>query len=113
DISEALLEIRRLQVVGDAATQEEGGRLVKAWADNLMCIFPDVASAQRAARRIVAAIPSGAGIGYGRILDLGSDLQGADVIAACKLGEDVAGPGEVLLTPAAQAATSPAEEVFL
>ena len=48
------------------------------------------------------------GIGYGDMLDLEEDLFGLEVNLASKLGEDLAKPGEALLTPTAAAALSPA-----
>jgi class 3 adenylate cyclase len=41
------------------------------------------------------------GIGHGKLLDLDGDLFGLEVNLASKLGEDLARPGEVLLTPSA------------
>ena len=44
------------------------------------------------------------GIGYGRILNIADhDLFGDEVNLASKLGEDIAGMGEILLTSAARA----------
>ncbi|HET7747160.1 MAG TPA: hypothetical protein VFM29_07650, partial [Vicinamibacteria bacterium] len=47
------------------------------------------------------------GIGYGDVLDLDQDMFGLEVNLASKLGEDLAEPGEALLTPGAAAALSP------
>ena len=44
------------------------------------------------------------GIGYGEVLDLEKDVFGLEVNLASKLGEDLAKPGEALLTPSAAAA---------
>ena len=47
------------------------------------------------------------GIGYGEMLRIGdADIFGAEVNAACKLGEDVAKSSEILLTGAASRETS-------
>ncbi|MCU0606728.1 MAG: adenylate/guanylate cyclase domain-containing protein [Candidatus Edwardsbacteria bacterium] len=47
----------------------------------------------------------GVGLGYGPMLRIGdSDVFGAEVNAASKLGEDVAGPGDVLVTANVRAA---------
>ena len=44
------------------------------------------------------------GIGYGDVLRVGDhDVWGREVNAASKLGEDTAGPNEILVTGAAQA----------
>ncbi|MBE7436968.1 MAG: adenylate/guanylate cyclase domain-containing protein [Spirochaetales bacterium] len=46
------------------------------------------------------------GLGYGKVLKIGDhDVFGAEVNAASKLGEDTAGPGEILVTGAVQEAT--------
>jgi class 3 adenylate cyclase len=42
------------------------------------------------------------------VLDLDGDVFGAEVNLASKIGEDLARPGEVLLTPGAADALSPA-----
>lgn len=98
-----------------------GGRLVKLEADSLLLAFPDAGRACRAALSIVAALrrldrgrPTSErvtfsyGIGFGEVLDLGSDLLGLEVNLASKLGEDRARRGEILLTPGAVAALPPA-----
>ena len=38
------------------------------------------------------------GLGWGQVLRVGDDVFGAEVNSASKLGEDVAGPGEILMT---------------
>jgi len=47
-------------------------------------------------------------VGFGDVLDLDGDAFGAEVNLASKIGEDLARPGEVLLTPGAADALSPA-----
>jgi adenylate cyclase len=101
-IAHELLTIRRMQLAATPIITAHAGRLVKADADNLFCLFPDVAQALAAALEIVAVTPSSAGIGFGRILDLGDDLFGDEVNRASKLGEDIAEHGEVLLSEAAK-----------
>lgn len=105
-IAAALLEIRRLQRITWGMTQAHGGRVVKACADNLYCVFDTVADAVAAAEAVLTLASAAAGVGFGRILLLDGDLFGAEVNAASRLGEDVAEAGQVLLTPAAQAALS-------
>jgi class 3 adenylate cyclase len=93
-----------------------GGRLVKVEADSLMLCFPDPAAACRGVlaveaglRRLNRGRPANErlrfsyGIGYGELLELEKDLFGLEVNLASKLGEDLAKPGEALLTPAAAA----------
>ncbi len=94
------------------------GILFKQPADNLFVSFRDPADAVRCAvevHRTTAAYNVGhdpnlriavsIGIGYGEVLRLGDeDCFGAEVNYAFKLGEDIAGPNETLLTENAYAA---------
>ena len=112
-----LLMIHQMQMVATPSIEKHRGLLVKAEADNLFCLFDDGIDAVRAGSDIVERLntvnlllPEGRrlyasiGIGYGRILNIGDeDLFGDEVNLASKLGEDVAGPGEILLTSAAHA----------
>lgn len=124
-IIEYLLVIRRLRALATTIVAERGGDIVKSEADNLFCVFPDVAVAVDASREIVAgvraanvALPANEelylsiGIGFGRVVLIGGeDVMGNEVNLACKLGEDVADHGQVLLTEAARAALPDAEAV--
>jgi adenylate cyclase len=97
-----------------------GGTVLQAEADNVWCLFPAVDVAVRflddAAPRLEAAnstLPEeramhmSAGVGFGSIMHVEDhDFYGDEVNRAGKLGEDIAGPGEVLLTAAARAAAS-------
>lgn len=110
-----LLMIHQMKLFAVPCIQEFGGRVVKAEADNLFCLFEDVSQAVEASLELVhrlntvnVLLPAdrklyvSIGIGYGRILDIGGcDLFGSEVNLASKLGEDVAGQGQVLLTTAA------------
>jgi adenylate cyclase len=112
-----LAMIRRMNLIAQPAIKAARGRVVKIEADNIFAVFPDVPQALTAARRIDlalgrqnAALPAdwdvhvGIGIGYGKLLMVGRhDLFGSELNLASKLGEDVAGPGQVLLTDAARA----------
>jgi class 3 adenylate cyclase len=52
------------------------------------------------------------GLGHGRMLRIGDhDVFGAEVNAAGKLGEDIAGAGEILVTAALKAAVEPMDGV--
>jgi adenylate cyclase len=109
--------IRRLHVLVAPIIRRAGGRIVKTDADNVFAVFPDVPPALQAARRLASEIERNnavlpkdwdlhvsIGIGYGDLLMVGShDFYGSELNLAAKLGEDLAGPGEVLLTAAARA----------
>lgn len=110
-----LLMIHQMQGLAAPSVSSHRGLLVKAEADNLFCLFHDVADAVRASRDIVERLNTvnlllpesrrlyaSIGIGYGRILNVDDqDLFGDEVNLASKLGEDVAGRGAILLTGAA------------
>lgn len=112
-----LLMIRQMHRVCCPAIAEHGGTVVKTEADNLFCLFPDVASAQAAALDIVHRLETvnvllpedrhlyaSVGIGWGRILIIdGHDLFGDEVNLACKLSEDIAEKNEILFTECAHA----------
>jgi len=102
--------IRRMQVATAPIVRACGGEVVKFEADNLMAVFPDVPEAVEAALRMHAAFPVGIGaegaaigVDYGRFLMIpGTDCFGDAVNTAYKLGEDLARPGETLITQAAR-----------
>jgi len=118
DVVPFLLMIHRMKRLATPLVEAHHGVVVKAQADNLYCLFEDVPSAAAAAREIVAGLEAASaalpetrrlyasiGIGFGRILNIDEeDMWGDEVNLACKLGEDVAGRGEILLTQAARAA---------
>jgi class 3 adenylate cyclase len=97
------------------------GEIVKVEGDSLLVRFDDATAACRGVdaleeclRRLNRGRPENEqlvfsyGIGYGDVLDLEQDLFGLEVNLASKLGEDLAQPGEALLTPAAAASLDPA-----
>lgn len=106
------------------AVEGNRGRVIKVEADNLFAIFDHPADAVEAALDIFRAfeavnsvvpddrdIHGSIGIGYGDLLIVGhEDVFGVEMNHACKLGEDIAGPNELLLTPSAHAAL--AESLF-
>jgi class 3 adenylate cyclase len=95
--------------------ERDNGILLKTEGDSLIVIFRHVNDALRCAlamqkctreyneTRIDAEkVLLCVGIGYGEMLRIGdTDIFGAEVNAACKLGEDVAKASEILLTGAA------------
>jgi class 3 adenylate cyclase len=94
------------------------GILLKIEGDSLLVIFRTARKAVEAARAMQAALRSYnadrvpeervllcVGLGYGRVLRIGdSDVFGAEVNAASKLGEDIAKAGEILVTQGVKAA---------
>lgn len=108
-IVDFLLKIRRLRRVAEPVVADTRGDVIKAEADNLYCLFPSVDDGLTAARELIRQLPRGVyasiGIGFGPMLLIGDDdMMGNEVNLASKLGEDVAGNGEILLTEAARAA---------
>jgi adenylate cyclase len=112
-----LMMFQRILDAAPEAIRRQGGRVVKAEGDSLLLDFPDPAAAcggtlalDTVLRKINAGRPArerlkfSYGIGYGEVLWLEHDLFGLEVNLASKLGEDLARPGEALLTPAAIAA---------
>lgn len=97
-----------------------GGQIVKYEADNMFAVAPSADMAFDLSAAIVAHYAAGnrerdedarinvsIGIDFGRLLLIpGVELFGAPVNFACKLGEDVARPGEILITENAYALLS-------
>jgi adenylate cyclase len=97
------------------AVTGNGGTLIKQEADNLFAVFDNPAAALESALDIFRAfdavnsvvppdrdIYGSIGIGYGETLVIdGKDIFGSEVNISCKLGEDLAGKSEILLTSVA------------
>ena len=112
-----LLMIHQMQRISSPRIKAHGGVLVKTEADNLFCLFDTVdaalAAAQDIARRLEMVnivmpadrhLYASIGIGYGRVLNIEDrDLFGDEVNLTCKLSEDIAGQGAILLTAEARA----------
>ena len=107
--------IRRMQAVTRPIVERHGGTVIKYDADNMIAAFDAADAAAASALAINRAILEGGerfavamGIDFGRFLLIdGTDCYGDPVNVACKLGEDVAESGEVLLTAAARARLGP------
>lgn len=94
------------------------GRFLKEEGDSLLLLFDNPVQAaccaqamqhvshhHNAGRPPEQRIDLCLGLGYGQVLRIGQhDVFGEEVNAACKLGEDVAGPGDILLTAAMRTA---------
>jgi class 3 adenylate cyclase len=107
--------IHRMTAITTPLVHGKGGQVVKQEADNLFAIFKDVLPAVGAAIDIFKAFAAvntglpdeqdlyaGIGVGYGATLIVeDNDLYGSEMNLACKLGEDLARRGELLLTEAA------------
>lgn len=110
-----LAMVCRMQTVSRPIIEREGGEVIKYEADNCFAMFDDVSSAVRAAIAVNQAFAElnahtdekfdilvGTGIDYGQVLLIGGpDYFGMAVNRASKLGEDVAGGGEILITQTA------------
>lgn len=106
--------------VADAArkvVRASGGRVIKVEGDSLLLAFDDVVAACAGVQALEAMLRSfnrsvpanegfrfSYGIGYGELVQVDGDRFGLELNLASKLGEDLAKPGEALLTPAAVAA---------
>lgn len=107
-----LLMVHQMKRLARPTVERHGGKVVKEEADNLFCLFATSAEAVAAAHGVIAALNAvnpglpedlrlyaSIGIAHGRVLDLaGEDLFGDAVNLACKLGEDIAQRGEILIT---------------
>jgi class 3 adenylate cyclase len=107
-----LCHIRRMQLLTEPIVHEHRGQVLKYEADNLLAVFDEASQAVAAAVAMndaVAASPDwcscepklavSIGVDWGPMLVLpGEDCFGDAVNIAFKLGEDVAGPAEVLIT---------------
>jgi adenylate cyclase len=110
-----LLSINQMQRLALPVIEEHGGICVRAEHDNLTCLFDRVNDALVASNEITERLESAnvilpsdrelyvaIGIGFGTILNVQNEaIYGNEVNLASKLGEDIAGLGEVLLTPSA------------
>jgi len=112
-----LLMIHQMRRIATPCVVAHNGLVLKAEADNLFCLFDTAADAVRAGQKMTRHLAAAnhilpqaqrlyvsIGIGYGTILNIADeDLYGNEVNLAAKLGEDIAGMGDILLTSAAHA----------
>jgi len=104
--------VRRMQLTAEPIIKTYGGSMLKFEADNCFAVFPDTLSAVHAAIALQLAFDASnlltsddfdvhiaCGIDQGKILIVGDeDCFGDAVNRACKLGEDIAAAGEILVT---------------
>lgn len=104
--------VKRMQITTQPIIEQHGGQVVKFEADNCFAMFEHVHSAVQASIALNTAFDAmnrvtqndfdirvAIGIDYGDVLLVGGpDYFGHAVNRASKLGEDVAGPGEIIIT---------------
>jgi class 3 adenylate cyclase len=104
--------VRRMQLTAEPIIKTYGGSMLKFEADNCFAVFPDTLSAVHSAIALQLAFDASnlltaddfdvhisCGIDQGKILIVGDeDCFGDAVNRACKLGEDIAAAGEILVT---------------
>jgi adenylate cyclase len=119
--------VRRMQLTSEPIVKTYGGSLIKYEADNCFAVFPETLSAIHAAIALQLAFDASnlltsdefdvriaCGIDYGKILIIGNeDCFGDAVNRACKLGEDVAAAGEILVTKDAMQTIVPQPDLKL
>jgi len=113
-----LLMIHQMRLLAIPIVEAARGVVVEAKADDLLCVFANAHDAVDASRRVLSALATAnvilpnefelyasIGIGWGQVLRLAPDrVAGDQVNLAAKLGEDIAGHGEILLTEEAYVA---------
>jgi class 3 adenylate cyclase len=107
--------VKRMQITSQPIIERNGGTVVKFEADNCFAMFDDVLPALQGAVALNTAFDAineythepfdirvSIGIDYGDVLLIGGpDYFGDTVNRASKLGEDVAGPGEIYIAEGA------------
>ena len=112
-----LMSFGRVVAALRPVVRAHGGTLLKVEGDSLILVFDDPSAACAGVRAVEKALvrqnrgrPENEryrfsyGIGYGDMVEVEGDVFGLELNLASKLGEDLAKPGEALLTPAAAAA---------
>lgn len=82
------------------------GEIIGAAGDTVIALLPDVGRAVGYCSMVLAALQGrvSAGVGFGEVELTDVGWMGLELNLASRLGEDVAGPGELRLTQAAQEA---------
>src|SRR5215207_9642073 len=120
-----LARLERLERLIAPMIDGHGGQVLRVEADNIFALFPDAGSAVRCAAEVQRSVeianeplPAASeiyiaiGVGYGWVLLIGDDdAYGDEMNIACKLGEDLAERGEVLLTVSAHDALGDANDL--
>jgi adenylate cyclase len=116
-----LMVFDAVSVAARKVVRSTGGEMVKVEGDSFLIRYDDVNDAVRGVLALDDTVQAynrkrpeneqvhfSYGIGYGDVLDIDDDMFGLEVNLASKIGEDLAEPGEALLTPSAAAALDPA-----
>lgn len=102
-----LQEIYRLRNIAVPLIEKQGGLVFKVEADNVYAVFANSDVALQVTNHLLtqlnaAELHASIGIGYGEVLVVGDrELYGNEMNLASKLGEDIAGEDEILLTESA------------
>lgn len=108
--------VKRMQLTTEPIIKSFGGEMLKYEADNCFAVFPDPLAAVQAAIAMQHSFASeniltsddqdihiAVGIDYGKLLIVGhEDCFGDPVNRASKMGEDIAGRGDILISQEAQ-----------
>ena len=116
-----LMVFEAVSAIARKVVRSTGGEVVKVDGDSLLIRYDDVNDAVRGVLALDDTLQAfnrqrpeneqvhfSYGVGYGDVLDIDDDMFGLEVNLASKIGEDLAEPGEALLTPSAAAALEPA-----
>jgi class 3 adenylate cyclase len=115
-----LMVFDTVATLSEKVVRRTGGEVVKVEGDSLLLRYKDANDAVRGVLELDEALQAynrgrpeneqvhfSYGVGYGEILDTDHDMFGLEVNLASKIGEDLAEPGEALLTASASAALEP------
>ena len=125
-IVQFLALLYRLEGIVVPEVERGGGSMLALEADNFFALMPDPAAALEGGRAILSEVAKSnaglradkrlavsIGIGHGDVLMIERGLMyGDEMNLVCKVGEDLAGPDEILLTPAAREALRAAHGDF-
>jgi class 3 adenylate cyclase len=113
-----LCKLHEFKRVARPIFEQAGGLVVKTEDDSFLVLFrrpPDALGCLVRLQRALAhynatraeesRLEMGAGLGFGKVLKIGdTDVYGVESDFASRLGEELAGPSEILVTDAARAA---------
>jgi adenylate cyclase len=115
-----LMVFDTVAALAEKVVRRTGGEVVKIEGDSLLLRYEDANAAVRSVLELDDAIQAhnrgraeneqvhfSYGVGYGDILDTDDDMFGLEVNLASRIGEDLAEPGEALLTASASAGLEP------